>query len=148
MDVRQCEERAVCKRKAIESSFSTDRLQRAISVPPVGITLSLFTSMMLERSKKKEGKSEVGKAEGGKGGVISLSDNLRKIRIQGKRAVGMKSIRVHCDTCSRLEFLLFCIVIDEEILLCHFSFGGHFLERLQNGASASAESKFHCNEMK
>lgn len=52
----------MCKRKAIESSFSTDRLERAISVPPVGITLSLFTSMMLGRSKKKEGTNESGKA--------------------------------------------------------------------------------------
>lgn len=46
------------KEKPLNRAFrQTDRLRRAISVPPVGITLSLFTSMMLECSKKKEGET-------------------------------------------------------------------------------------------
>lgn len=92
---RQCEMRSMRRRKAIGSSFSTDRSPPtlAISVPSVDITLSLFTQMMLKRSKKKVERRFRLKFE-------------KKSR-QGKtnRDIDVKSIRVHCDSFSDLPLL-------------------------------------------
>jgi len=81
------------KEKPLNRAFrQTDRLRRAISVPPVDITLSLFTSMMLGRSEKKEGTRQ------GRSGIrrnddseVFVSDCLRKIHVQGKRTVDIET---------------------------------------------------------
>jgi len=79
------------KEKPLNRAFrQTDRLRRAISVPSVDITLSLFTSMMLGRSRrfrKERGNEREGKRRRNDDSEVLVSDCLRKIHVQGKRTV-------------------------------------------------------------
>lgn len=83
--------------------------------------------------------------------VIPLSGRLRKIHIQGKWTWNQLEFArrdSRLATRSRRVPSLLHRYRRADIIMSLF-IRGHFLERIwQKGVSASAKSKFHCNEMK